>query len=940
MVKGMGTARLGLFAKNKKQPRIVLLFVLFLFATFASIFSPLLTKNTFATASGDLVLYDARTSHRKVTDEKKTVTITAYIAGPETSSGSWPDIKEEDILVFGEGGTLNGDYGFSVDWVRQVPAEDDPHYGMYEVKARGRPKYLGSSPYNYDITFCALTEGESEAHCATKNFNTASSVSPSNETVSFSITVSDVTKIGYPEPGAEADDAEKTCRTENAILSVIFCPVVDLLSEGMSTLYEATVSKWLNISPELFNHGTGEAGETTFEAWETARNLANLLLVIMIIMVIISQITGYGVSNYGIKKYLPKVLVAGVLVNLSYYVCQGAIDLSNILGNGLGSFIENASNDLHVASNYHEVGGLLSVVVAVVVLVVACALNPALIIVLIGVLLSGILAVFILAITLGVRQAAAVVLVIVSPVAIICYSIPGLKSVYDKWFKYFWAVLIAYPISSLVVYGGAFGSKILLITWGGESFFSTIAAFSVGVVPFFMLPKIIRQTLGSLTTVTTKLQNNISGRASRMYNNSGLKKYVGNEVERKKMQRLAGVRRDRHGNLKRTTMSKILPFSAQRSEFMRQAMNYERSHAEHKLMQQDGDYFADRQFAQKISNYGKELDALNLTPEQLGARMDQVASAMDTMTNDGMIRDNQAMIAAIAGRMAKSNTGRVHMEQLLSSSQFSGSPTLSTGSIRAMQGMSMGMSAKDFGVMDHTNPYLSSYMRAIKTNGTPPSTYADFHMDAGMLKRMGAEDWGKLSAGTRDRMIADATNDPNSAAASAFNNYMEEVANNAERNNQAGVESLNTESDAHIEDALRYINQRNSDIASGAASLIAAGQTSGDMSGAYDDDLKFLANSFMDASERGDLMGMESAHKALLDRAHQEQSTKTGADGEQFWGEFSALMGSIYDTVTAESYSGNFHSMGGTDTRSDQEVRAAATQQIALFRSRLQGKNG
>ena len=942
----MGVACFGLFAKNKKQSRTVSLFALVSVLVFSTILAPLLHVNqAFATASSELVLYDARTDHRKVTDEKKTVTITAYIAGPESSAGTLPELDAEDISVFGES-TLEGNYGFMIDWVRPVGVSEDPHYGMYEVKARGRPHYLGGAPYNYDITFCALLEGEKEAHCATKNFNTGSSSNPRGETASFSITEPDVIKLGYMDPEAEKDDADKTCRTESGIIGVFLCPMVELLGNGVTTLYESVVEKWLNIEPELFSHGAGDAGELTFEAWETARDLANLLLVFLLITVIISQITGYGVSNYGVKKGLPKILIGGALINLSYYLCQAAIDLSNILGNGIGGFMENAANDFEVvssgASGSVVAAGLLGIGVAVIAFLLINALNPALFIVLLGGLLSALLAVFILAITLGVRKAAAIIVVIASPVAFICYAIPGLKSIYDRWIKLFKVILITYPLASLVVYGGALGGKILAIAGGGESFFGALAVLAVTVMPFYLLPKIITQSLGGLSTITAKLQNNISNRASRAYNNSGFKRYVTNESQRKRLGALAGVKFDKNGNAKRTLGSRIMPFSAQRAEFMRQAVNMQAANAEHRLLRDDADYFGDRQLSQKIAGIGKDLDAMNLTPAQLADQFDSLTGAMATAADDIELANNQAMVAALTSRLIRSKDGRARLEAALSSPTLNGSPVPNgNAAARTIEAMSMGVSARDYGTIDHSNPYLSNYLRTVRENGFSGSgTYDNFRMTESMLQRMGTEDWGKLGADTRARMMSDAQSEPNSSAAAAFNHFMEEVANNAPRGGEAAPEAQNTGSDSHIADAADYIERRNNDINSSAASLLATGTSTGDITGSYNDDFGFLQRAFLDASQHGDLIGMEAAHKALMDRATQEESTLVGAAAEQFMQKFNSEMDEMYKTLVSPDYSSNYRRISASDGRSMEEIRSATSQQVALFRARAQGKNG
>ena len=70
--------------------------------------------------------------------------------------------------------------------------------------------------------------------------------------------------------------------------------------------------------------------------------------------IVISQITGYGISNYGIKKMLPKILVMAILINLSWYVAVIGVDISNILGKGIFNLFTSANNDLIKSTN----GGL------------------------------------------------------------------------------------------------------------------------------------------------------------------------------------------------------------------------------------------------------------------------------------------------------------------------------------------------------------------------------------------------------------------------------------------------------------------------------------------------------------------------------------------------------------------------------------------------------
>ena len=73
---------------------------------------------------------------------------------------------------------------------------------------------------------------------------------------------------------------------------------------------------FLNIkSDQLFSQS--EKGKEVFKHWVTFRDIANVFFVIMIAIIIFSQVTGAGISSYGIKKMLPKIIIYAILVNIS-----------------------------------------------------------------------------------------------------------------------------------------------------------------------------------------------------------------------------------------------------------------------------------------------------------------------------------------------------------------------------------------------------------------------------------------------------------------------------------------------------------------------------------------------------------------------------------------------------------------------------------------------
>ena len=96
-------------------------------------------------------------------------------------------------------------------------------------------------------------------------------------------------------------------------------------------------------------------------AWNIMLGFANAAFIIAFLVIIYSQVTSAGISNYGIKKMLPRLAIAAVLVNISYYICAFAIDLSNISGHALQDVFMQIRTT--VLTTGHSSGGSIEVAV-------------------------------------------------------------------------------------------------------------------------------------------------------------------------------------------------------------------------------------------------------------------------------------------------------------------------------------------------------------------------------------------------------------------------------------------------------------------------------------------------------------------------------------------------------------------------------------------------
>lgn len=316
----------------------------------------------------------------------------------------------------------------------------------------------------------------------------------------------------------EQQTQEEQC---GGVVGFFTCPLAESMSNFLKTVYDIFSGFFLNIDPSVFSgNKRGTAGYAIHKAWSSFRDIANAMLVAALLIVILSQISGFGITNYGIKKSLPKIVIAALLVNLSYLICQGAIDLSNIFGHRIGDIFEGmleaSGGPIHSdAFQGSTIATLIFVLIAVVVAIIH--FGARIWVALIALLLICAVAMFIMLAVSVIRQALCILAVVVSPVALCCYMIPGTKGVFNKWFGIFKGVLIAYPMTSLVVYGSSYASSILLKAWGFtsevkadnffETFLKSIAGLLVVTVPYFFIPRIIMKSLTALEGITSRIGN-------------------------------------------------------------------------------------------------------------------------------------------------------------------------------------------------------------------------------------------------------------------------------------------------------------------------------------------------------------------------------------------------------------------------------------------------
>lgn len=414
-------------------------------------------------------------------------------------------------------------------------AVDWNDYGNYNKEIKRTPKgALG----NCRIALSNAKSGRTEAYGIKDNYfdSSGSTTLSLGEVIDKINELSD--KVGEDEvlDTDSSEDKKETkvdCLSSGAAenLGWIICPVLSFADEVSNQLYEQLIKPALIINPSLIG-GEGSESDNAYEAWTIFQGFANTLFIIFFLFVIFSQVTGVGIDNYGIKKIMPKLIIAAILVNLSYVICQVCVDLSNIIGNGIQDIFNTLANNVTIdatlkGKNIGEQIGttMISAVgiagAAYLAYVTAAVWVLPLLVAMIGAIIS-ILFLFIL---LAGRQAIVVILTVISPLAFACYLLPNTKKLFDKYVKIGEVMLLLYPICNLMMAGGGYVSKLLLSIPSGElDLFYTFTAMIMSIIPIFFIPKVVKSSfnaLGSMGASISGFGARLSGRAKGAIKGSG-----------------------------------------------------------------------------------------------------------------------------------------------------------------------------------------------------------------------------------------------------------------------------------------------------------------------------------------------------------------------------------------------------------------------------------
>ena len=280
-----------------------------------------------------------------------------------------------------------------------------------------------------------------------------------------------------------------------------------------------------------------DANGGIYQAWSSIRTVAVTVLVLVALLAIASQIFNFDfISAYTIKKIVPKIVIATILIFTSYYLAAMGITFVNALGDGVNALIMAPFPELLDAYNQNETisfilssisgvgGGETAVAGGIIVGASIAAVGGA---GLFGLLIPIALvagAVIVAFITLVLRKVFILALVLIMPLAIVAWILPGTQKWFDSWWKLFSKLLLMYPlvigllaVGKVAAYLIATGTEVVttaalpqmwsILAVSGQASIVILMVLIAYFGPYYFIPSMFKTAGGVFGKITSGMQS-------------------------------------------------------------------------------------------------------------------------------------------------------------------------------------------------------------------------------------------------------------------------------------------------------------------------------------------------------------------------------------------------------------------------------------------------
>ena len=247
--------------------------------------------------------------------------------------------------------------------------------------------------------------------------------------------------------------------------------------------------------------------------WNNMKNITLTVFILIFLVIIFANVATIGIDNYTIKKMLPRLVAAAILIQFSLLIVSLLVDIFNVLGKTVSELILSLAPATSVcptvASGPSGTGAGKVVMgaglgVGVTALLASPVGGP---IALVGVVVIIVLVVMVAIAAIGAfiallaRQLIIFALVLTAPLAFAAWILPGTEKYFKLWRDNLIKSLAMFPIAvSMLAAAVLFSTTVIQVNACEQEFsLSTIMAALVPMVALLMLPKTFKWG-GNLTS--------------------------------------------------------------------------------------------------------------------------------------------------------------------------------------------------------------------------------------------------------------------------------------------------------------------------------------------------------------------------------------------------------------------------------------------------------
>lgn len=335
-------------------------------------------------------------------------------------------------------------------------------------------------------------------------------------------TVSVEPRAGQIPEDERAEEGTTSCKVNG--IGYILCPFMNFIANSMDVAF-SILSSFLEVPPLSMNRDT-----SLYKVWSYMLAIANVCFVIALLVIAGSYVSSVGVKQHDIRYMLPRLIVASLLVNVSYHVCALLVDISNLVGIELQNVFEtiresimdsDAIGDFNQMTWANVTGYILSggtmLGGAVVFLGTALPIGPAAVFMLFPILSSAIIALIVAVLILAARQALIIILIILAPLAFVAFVLPGTQKYFSRWQGLFMNMLMVFPLFSLLFGGSQLAA--IIIAQNAKDIQTILFAMFIQVAPLVITPFLIKfsgQLLGKIAGMVNNPAKGFKDRADNL----------------------------------------------------------------------------------------------------------------------------------------------------------------------------------------------------------------------------------------------------------------------------------------------------------------------------------------------------------------------------------------------------------------------------------------